>query len=405
MHSKLSQGSPIFLCQLEFAPVKRLGVVFLLLAAACGKRGDPRPPIPIIPQATSDLVVTQRANDIVLSWSYPSLTTTGQSLTQLRRIVVYRYSEPLPPSASTRPPDSPEPGVPDAVAQFAKVPELTPVQFTRLSERVESMESANLKDATVGSKLSYRDSPQMRTIEGRPMRLTYAIVSEGENARSPLSNLVAIVPLPVAVPPTEVAATPNAGGVVLTWKPPQTSIAGGTAPIISGYNVYRGSEEESVGRTFDSPVNETLISATTWTDVPSYGKHVYRVTAVATNGPPRIESQPSAPVTVTFKDLVPPPPPATVSALVETTAVRLIWDAVDAPDLAGYRIQRAEGTGLETLREVGKFPLTALTQETTYLDTTVQVGISFRYEVTALDKNGNESAPVSTGWVLVPRTP
>ena len=384
--------------------MKRLGVVFLLLAAACGKRGDPRPPVPIIPQATSDLVVTQRANDIVLSWSYPSLTTTGQSLTGLRRIVVYRYSEPLPPSVSTRPADPPEAGVPEAVAQFARVPELTPVQFGRLSERVESMEGANLKDATVGSKLSYRDSPQMRTIEGRPMRLTYAIVSEGANARSPLSNLVAIVPLPVAVPPAEVTATPKPGGVIVTWKAPEASIAGGTAPIISGYNIYRG-EGENVGRTFDPPVNQTLIKETTWTDVPSYGAHTYRVTAVATNGPPRIESEPSAPATVTFKDLVPPPPPATVSALVETTAVRLIWDAVDATDLAGYRIQRAEGTGLETLREVGKFPLTALTQETTYLDTTVQVGISFRYEVTALDKNGNESAPVSTGWVLVPRTP
>jgi hypothetical protein len=392
------------LCQLEFAPVKRLGVVFLLLAAACGKRGDPRPPVPIIPQATSDLVVTQRANDIMLSWSYPSLTTTGQSLTRLRRIVVYRYSEPLPPSVSTRPTDPPEPGVPEAVAQFAKVPELTPVQFGRLSERVESMEGANLKDATVGARIIFRDSPQMRTIEGRPMRLTYAIVSEGENARSPLSNLVTIVPLPVAVPPTEVTATPNAGGVLLSWKAPQTSIAGGTAPIVSGYNVYRG-EGENVGRAFDSPVNETLIRETTWTDVPSYGEHTYRVTAVATNGPPRIESEPSAQVKATFKDLVPPPPPASVSALVETNAVRLIWDAVDAPDLAGYRIQRAEGTGLETLREVGKFPLTALTQETTYLDTTVQIGISFRYEVTALDKNGNESAPVSTGWVLVPRTP
>jgi hypothetical protein len=384
--------------------VKRLGVVLLLLVAACGKRGDPRPPVPIIPQATSDLVATQRANNIVLSWSYPALTTTGRSLTGLRRIVLYRYSEPLPPSVATRPPDTPDPEVPPAIAQFAKVPELTAAQFARLSERIESIEGAKLDDATVGSKLILIDSPQMRTTDGQPMRLTYAIISEGENARSPLSNLVAIVPLPVAVPPDQLTATANAGGVVLSWQAPARSIAGGTAPVITGYNIYRGTGEAVAGA-FDAPINETLVRETTFTDVPPYGAHSYRVTAVATNGPPRVESEPSVVAGVTFKDLVPPPPPASVSALVETAAVRLVWDAVDAPDLAGYRVYRAEGTGLETLREVGKFPLTALTQETTWLDTTVQVGISFRFEVTALDKNGNESAPVSTGWVLVSRTP
>lgn len=384
--------------------MKRLGVVLLLLVAACGKRGDPRPPVPIIPQGTTDLVAAQRANDIVLSWSYPALTTTGRSLTGLRRIVLYRYSEPLPPSVATRPPDTPDPDVPQAIAQFARVPELTAAQFGRLSVRIESIEGAKLDAATVGSKLVFTDRPQMRTIEGQPMRLTYAVVSEGENARSPLSNLAAIVPLPVALPPEQLTATANPGGVVLTWQAPARSIAGGTAPVITGYNVYRGTGE-AVGAAFDAPLNETLVKETTWTDVPPYGAHTYRVTAVATNGPPRVESAPSVTAEVTFKDLVPPPPPASVSALVETAAVRLVWDAVDATDLAGYRIQRAEGTGLETLREVGKFPLTALTQETTWLDTTVQVGISFRYEVTALDKNGNESAPVSTGWVLVSRTP
>ncbi|HET7705884.1 MAG TPA: hypothetical protein VFM36_07350, partial [Thermoanaerobaculia bacterium] len=103
--------------------MKRLGVVLLLLVAACGKRGDPRPPVPIIPQGTTDLIATQRANNVVLSWSYPALTTTGRSLTGLRRIVVYRYSEPLPPSVATRPPDTPDPDVPQAIAQFARVPE------------------------------------------------------------------------------------------------------------------------------------------------------------------------------------------------------------------------------------------------------------------------------------------
>ena len=39
------------------------------------------------------------------------------------------------------------------------------------------------------------------------------------------------------------------------------------------------------------------------------------------------------------------------------------------------------------------------------VDTGVQQGISYRYEVTSVDKSGNESKPISTPWVLVPRTP
>ena len=53
-----------------------------------GAKGDPRPPVPIIPAATSDLVVTQRADKVILAWSYPSLTTVGRSLTDVRRITV-----------------------------------------------------------------------------------------------------------------------------------------------------------------------------------------------------------------------------------------------------------------------------------------------------------------------------
>lgn len=376
-------------------------LVFLLVA--CGKRGDPRPPVPVIPQAATDLVVTQRADRIVLSWSYPSLTTTGRTLGGLRRIVVYRYREELPPSTTTTPAIPPEPLVAEAAARFATVPQLTPVQFARLSERIFSIESANLADATVGSRLIYRDSPPLQSGPGRPVRITYAVVTEGLTARSELSNLVSIIPLPVAVAPAGLTATAGAEGVVLRWEAPAQAVSGGE-PVIIGYNVYRG-EGETLAREFSTPVNKTLVEGTSSTDVPPYGEHEYRVTAVASPGPPLLESEPSPPARVNFRDLLPPPPPAWVSALVETDAVRLVWAAVDAPDLAGYRVQRAEGTGLTTLREVGKFPLTGLITETHHRDPGVEIGISYRYEVTAIDKRGNESAPVSTEWVLVSRTP
>ena len=54
---------------------------------ACGKRGDPHPPVPVIPQTTNDLNVSQRGSRVILSWSYPSLTTAGKSLGAIRKVV------------------------------------------------------------------------------------------------------------------------------------------------------------------------------------------------------------------------------------------------------------------------------------------------------------------------------
>src|SRR5690242_6711290 len=102
---------------------KSLAAAALVLAVACGKRGDPHPPVPVIPKATSDLVVAQRGTKVILSWSFPALSTAGLKLGRIRRVVVYRYVEPLP----VTPPQPPQAGevdttLPTAMALFAKVP-------------------------------------------------------------------------------------------------------------------------------------------------------------------------------------------------------------------------------------------------------------------------------------------
>jgi len=386
-------------------------VCFVFFLAACGKRGDPHPPIPVIPKPTSDLVVAQRGAKLILSWSFPSLTTSGQKLGGIRRAVVYRYAEELPvtqPPRDTKTllPGDIDPTVPTAITLFAKVPPIGRQQFTRLRQRVDSLEPSALPAATAGARLVYEDSPPFHTSDGRPLRLDYAVVTEGFTAKSEMSNLAIIVPVDVPVPPDSLAATPKPEGVLLTWKAPQKVFTGDEKPRVAGYNIYRsakGQEAEDLA----TPVNATPVSQTTYTDVPAYGTHQYVVTAVASNGPPRIESDPSAPTVAEFKDLVPPPPPTGLTALVETNAVRLVWDAVDAPDLAGYRLYRTEGTGLQELKVVARIPLVVnppLTQ-THYTDTTVNRGISYFYELASVDKSGNESKPVKTDWVLVPKTP
>jgi len=390
---------------------KSLAAAALVLAIACGKRGDPHPPVPVIPKATSDLVVAQRGAKVILSWSFPSLTTSGQKLGGIRRVVLYRYTEELPvtqPPRDTKTlmPGDIDPTVPTAVSLFAKVPPIGRQQFTRLRQRIDSIESADIPAASAGARLVYEDSPAFHTSDGRPIRLDYAVVTEGLTARSEMSNIVSVVPIDVPVPPDGVAATSKPEGVVLTWNAPQKAMTGNEKPLIVGYNIYRslkGQQAEELA----TPANISPVSLTTYTDTPPYGAYQYVVTAIASTGPPRIESDPSAPATAEFKDLLPPPPPTGLTALVETNAVRLVWDAVDAPDLAGYRIYRTEGTGEKELKVVGRNSLVVqppLTQ-TNYTDTGVRAGISYFYEVTSVDKSGNESKPAKTDWVLVPRTP
>jgi hypothetical protein len=384
------------------AMIRKPLAVFILLALACGKRGDPRPPVPVIPRATSDLVVTQRADQVILSWSYPSLTTAGRGLTDVQRINVLRYTEELPASAIGRDPNQILPGdidptVPEPVTLFSKIPTIPQAQFARLSTRIDSIEKANLATATAGSRLIYADTPPFRSQSGRPLRVTYAVVTEGGTSKSDISNLAIIVPLPVATPPAGLKATARPEGVILDWETPKTSVRGEEAPVIEGYHVYRTAPGEALND-FSTPINNAPVKGTTYTDVPPYGDHEYRVSAVAISGTPSIQSAASAPVRVAFKDLVAPPAPASVTPLLETNRVRLLWDPVDAGDLAGYLVYRIEG---RFRLKLSPNPVS----ETNFTDISIDIGIPYAYEVTAIDRSGNESKPVRSETVTVPKTP
>ena len=90
--------------RLQSASVKKYPalVAAVMLVVACGKRGSPHPPVPVIPKATTDLVVTQRGSKVILTWAYPSLTTAGQSLRDVTGVMVYRVIE-VSPAAQTAP--------------------------------------------------------------------------------------------------------------------------------------------------------------------------------------------------------------------------------------------------------------------------------------------------------------
>lgn len=374
--------------------MNQLRLIFNLLLIcsilACGKRGDPQPPVPVVPKETTDLVVTQRGSSAVLSWGYPTLTAAGEKLGKIRRILVYRYVETLPataaPTMGTAP--SPEPERPIEVQQFSRVPVVTAPQFAKLRERIAELPGDQIPAFVVGARIIFEDQPPLRTGDDRPVRVHYAVTTGGEE-ESALSNIATLIPLRVSSAPRGLSARADATGIHLSWTAPETGVSGAI-----GYNVYRFPPQ---GEIIDlgNPINTAPVTERQYDDAPGFGAYRYIVTAVRAAGPPVIESEPTTTVYAEFKDLQPPPPPSGLVTLTEAMAVRVVWDAVEAADLAGYKVYRSAGKNRVLLTQE---PITA----NSFADTTLRRGTSYVYSVSSVDKLGNESAGTAAPEIMMP---
>ncbi|MFA6958896.1 MAG: fibronectin type III domain-containing protein [Thermoanaerobaculia bacterium] len=356
---------------------KKLACFLLVLVAACGKAGVPHPPVPEIPAATTDLVVSQRDDKVILRWSYPSLSTAGKTLPGLRKIVVYRYVDPLPQSLM------PQLGgeTPKLATElFGMVALPLPPQYARAAEPVAEVTKDELPAFVAGAKIEFEDKPALAGEGGAPLRYVYAVVTEGLEKTSGFSNLAPIVLYDVPAAPAALIAQLTPEAVVLTWEKPTRSISGGDKPQIRGYSVYRTSTAEIAG----DAAATVEAGATRYEDRPPYGRYTYQVTAVVVKEPALVESAPSAVAEVDFRDLLPPPVPKNVAALAEERSVRLIWDPVIAPDIAGYIVYRKVGADWA---RVTPSPLT----DASYRDEAPPVGVPIVYSVTSVDRSGNES--------------
>ncbi|SEQ48495.1 fibronectin type III domain-containing protein [Microlunatus flavus] len=84
-------------------------------------------------------------------------------------------------------------------------------------------------------------------------------------------------------------------------------------------------------------------------------------------------------------DVYPPAAPLALSAKPATSSVALSWTESPEPDVIGYRVYRATGTGAMTA-----VTSSAVTSPS-YTDDGLLPGAAYRYQVSALDAGGNES--------------
>ena len=223
--------------------------------------------------------------------------------------------------------------------------------------------------------------------------VTYRVEAVDENGASTdlsVEQEVTLTPFSPS-PPDEftVSIEGNYAGASWTHEP-------GDPFKISGYHLYYREE----GTTAFVRANEVLQkrydqSTFIFTyDLPMNG-NTYEFYAT-TVGITRQESEPSATVSLTLNDQIPPQPPGALKGIkIEDRYVALNWQTSVEPDVAGYRVYRTQEAN-------GNYDL--LTDElldllnTVYVDSSSVPGNQYAYAVTAVDSAGNESdqsVPVS----------
>jgi fibronectin type 3 domain-containing protein len=173
-------------------------------------------------------------------------------------------------------------------------------------------------------------------------------------------------------------ATAAAGGVELVWT------ASADAPSAAGFDVLRRRAGEG---SFEARVAELGRDRLRHLDVTAAvgDRYEYTVRTVAARDP-LVESADGPVREIEYRDTFAPPTPTGLVALAEEGRIRLLWERVEAPDLAGYRLYRQAGGGAET--ELERAPGAG----SDHSDDRVRAGVAYTYRVTAVDHDDNESA-------------
>jgi hypothetical protein len=376
-----------------------------VMGAACGQKGPPLPPIvrtPVAPVITAD----RRGSIIELSLAVPSANVDGSRPANLTRIDIYAVNGATPAMTDL-----------EMMKRGTKVASVRVKSPRNPDDAVEQGEPAEDAEPTVGEGLEQGSSSAIaETITASmlappaPARKRRETVSEpagpllGPAAMSQLRTYVGVgldahgrpgqfsrrvaVPLELSpLPPPPIAINYEERKIVITWKPLMTEAdtvnvlpsrsLGPLQPEVA-YNLY----DATTGQLLNPrPVREFGYEDTRM----DWGtKRCYIVRAVTVVARRAVESEPTEPHCETLVDSFPPAAPKGLNAVATDGAINLIWEANAEPDLAGYFVLRATGSG-----ELIRITLEPVT-DASFFDS-VQRGVRFTYAVQAVDKAGNVS--------------
>jgi len=374
-----------------------VSVAALLAAAAlgCGIAAAPQPPSLYLPKLVQDLKAERIGDQVLLTWTMPKQTTDGLNLSQPIAVRVCRQTT------------------------------------SRVCDTVGKVR------AQPGQQATFTDAMDPVLTQGSLHKMTYEVFAQNARGRAAgasndAQSLAGTAPLPL----TGLTARVVRQGVLLRWQP-VADLPDGTvfevertllnAPASTKSTTQRATEKPA------QPVRQILIvhpavEASSANAQPSLGaaldtsaqfKATYRYTVSRMIERPagtseiHIKGLPSQPVTIFTKDTFPPAVPQRLVAVVVSAAMTGTTPVVDLswsvnvesanprsdntePDFAQFRIYRRDlssgGARILLAPTPGKLPNAAVVTPA-FRDAAVEPGHRYAYSVSAVDADGNESAP------------
>jgi hypothetical protein len=299
--------------------------------AGCGYPGEPLPPALNRPLAVRDLAAVERGDKILVHFSVPRRTTE----------------------------DLPVKGAPDLEVRVGPKPEgnFETAVWERNSERIPTA------DIHVSGAMASVEIPA-RPLYGKLVVVGVRVHGPGGRDIG-WSNLEAVQVVPALPVPEGLTAADAPDAVRLEWH--------AAAPEFRIYRKGPGDADFALTGNSAKPLflDGSIEFGTTYR---------YFVQSVQKTSEKYAESEPSAEITFKPTDKFGPAVPTGLTAVPGTRTIELVWERSPEKDFASYRVYR-DGQKVADGQTAPAFS-----------DRDVKAGVRYRYQVSAVDTAGNESA-------------
>ena len=309
-------------------------VTAALLLNACAYISEPLPPFMNIPGRAENLAAVERGPNLIVHFTLPTLTTEGQALKQGLRLDLRIGLKPA--------------------GQF--------------NVATWAAGATAVGGGTAANGVAEYKIPAANWV-GKEVTLAARVVGGSNGRDAGWTDAVNVTVIPPVAQPQDVHAEAVPQGVRLTWQ--------ATAPA---YVVLRRGPDEKAYTTLGHSEKPDYVDTTAQFGQP----YSYIVMATAPAGKGEAQSELSQEASITPVDTFPPAAPAGLRAVASTSSIELAWDRNTEPGLTGYRVYRATGNG--AFERIGDSEIAS------YSDHKIEAGKTYRYAVTAVKKNGRESA-------------
>ena len=394
-------------------------VLAVAVAAGCGKKGPPLPPLVRIPEAVAVAGTRRSGSDAYITLRIPAKNLDGSTPVDFAAVELVALTADRPPSRAvflergttvasiavamppattddSRPPAVPAPGpspgdvvtVLETLTEAMFVPVALPA-MTAESSRPAVPASREVVPAPPGATAPQTSQPSQESAPAAPeIRRYYMAFTRDARKRPGPSGTVASVSL---------ASLPDApGDLRVTYTEQTTTVAWSAVAGATGYNVYAEASADSPSPPVPAQgvtrvplsLNGALLEKTTYSEPVRFGEMAcYRVRAVRGAASDLSEGPSSPPVCERPGDSFPPAAPGDIRVVPSSGEITVEWMPSSDADLAGYLVLRGTA-GDDTLQPI----IDAPTKGTQYVDRNVTAGVRYAYAVVAVDTAGNRSA-------------